>query len=274
MANMHTENMVSYSPISFSFYPLIAFTLFMAYMHSMSEMSKWRMDKEKNERGVSILSPEGYDRVINRGSLKPGHHIKVRGGEEVPADIIITGVYTAGTEHQGSPVLTARNPNRPKKRIQWAMNEVNVTGETAPISKRVFSINNEVVHSVEILKMDVTEALVNSSIRVTEECIAFANSVLTPDHRDLYITGIVAWVGVETKALNSPIAPDIRKSSPFSGYSNKGFLLSIVAMILLATINAIVAYYYYDGEVPVSFQMVWVNHCVYLNMIVPQAMEQ
>jgi hypothetical protein len=41
---------------------------------------------------------------------------------------------------------------------------------------------------------------------------------------------------------------ELHRNSPFAEYSNKGFLMSIGAMITFATINAIVAYYYYAPD--------------------------
>ena len=44
------------------------------------------------------------------------------------------------------------------------------------------------------------------------------------------------------------ITVELHRYSPFSEYSSKGFLISIAAMITFATVNAIVAYYYYETE--------------------------
>lgn len=51
--------------------------------------------------------------------------------------------------------------------------------------------------------------------------------------------GVICWVGTETRALNSPIMAEIKRATPFAEYSSKGFLMSVVAMLTLATINAI-----------------------------------
>ena len=65
----------------FSFYPLMAFTLFMAYIHCSSELSKWRKDTNKNGRTVTVLqrTPEGgVNRVqMKRGELRAGDVIEV-----------------------------------------------------------------------------------------------------------------------------------------------------------------------------------------------------
>ena len=82
-----------------SFYPLIAFTLFMAYMHMLSELDRWRKDREKNNRSVLLTCPNYHkNNNVTRGTLRPGDHVIVRAGEEVPADLIITGVYIEGHE--------------------------------------------------------------------------------------------------------------------------------------------------------------------------------
>lgn len=104
-----------------SFYPLMAFTFFMAYIHSSSEMSRWRKDKDKNSRTVAVLhtNPDGgfTTTLTKRGDLRPGDIIRVGVNEELPADMIITGIqfpHETGTKKKG--------------RIHWAMNEVQVTG--------------------------------------------------------------------------------------------------------------------------------------------------
>lgn len=63
-----------------SFYPLMAFTFFMAYIHSSSELSKLKKDNDKNGRTVTVLkkSENGTTRhQVKRGALQPGDIIEV-----------------------------------------------------------------------------------------------------------------------------------------------------------------------------------------------------
>jgi sRNA-binding protein len=59
----------------------MAFTLFMAYVHSSSELAKWRVDTDKNGRTVTILrrNPAGEitKSQIKRGELRAGDVIEV-----------------------------------------------------------------------------------------------------------------------------------------------------------------------------------------------------
>ncbi len=89
----------------------MAFTLFMGYIHCSSEMSKWKKDKDKNGRTVTVVSSVGTAQM-KRGDLRPGHIIRVGANEELPADILITEISHGSDE----------------RRVHWAMNEVQVTG--------------------------------------------------------------------------------------------------------------------------------------------------
>lgn len=254
-----------------SFYPLMAFTFFMAYIHSSSELGKLKKDNDKNGRTVTVLrkSESGVTRhQIKRGALHPGDVIEVGVNEELPADMLIVGISNSKDGNNG-------------KRVHWAMNEVQVTGETSPVKKRILPQPMSSILSIEILNLNLSQLIVNTdsenaTIIGDESLIGFANSQVVSTSESFKLIGIVCWVSTEVRALNSGIVVELHRNSPFLEYSSKGFLMSIVAMISFATINAIVAYYYYatESETQVSFQTVLVNHAIYINMIVPQAMEQ
>jgi magnesium-transporting ATPase (P-type) len=122
--------------------------------------------------------------------------------------------------------------------------------------------------------------LVNNSFHFDEHFIAFANSTIESSDQNTLIVGLVGWVGQETRALNMESSGTFRQPLPFFEYTTKGFLLSLFGMLSLATLDAIVSYYVVTSEETVlppdlpSFGTIWVNHVIYLNMMVPQAMEQ
>lgn len=58
----------------------MAFTFFMAYIHSSSELAKLKIDNDKNGRTATVLkySENGVTRhQIKRGALRPGDIIEV-----------------------------------------------------------------------------------------------------------------------------------------------------------------------------------------------------
>jgi hypothetical protein len=91
----------------------------------------------------------------------------------------------------------------------------------------------------------------------------------------------VCWVNRETKALSEPKQKMSQQPSPFTEYTNKAFLVSLITMLTLAFLDAVVAYISIPEEEAakkknklLSFGTILVNHVMYLNMLVPQAIEQ
>ncbi len=127
-----------------------------------------------------------------------------------------------------------------------------MVGETSPVKKRILPADSSSIQSIEILNLNIHQALVSMDKGVTvivdESMIGFSNSQVVSTSDSFTLTGVVCWVGTETRALNSSVTVDIHRSSPFSEYSSKGFLMSIIAMLTLATIDTIVAYYYYYND--------------------------
>lgn len=193
------------------------------------------------------------------------------------------------------------------------MNEVQVTGENTPVRKYLFKnrVEEILIPDLGVRKLIVSSNRgIESSKRVVDESmIAFANSMLigasevcfyhshsliVPQKE--YLTGIVCWVNRETKALTEPNQKMSQQPSPFTEYTNKAFIVSLITMLTLAIIDAIVAYIgiqnddvsirFANNEVlksnqdigksskSISFGSILVNHIMYLNMLVPQAIEQ
>lgn len=141
------------------------------------------------------------------------------------------------------------------------------------MKKRILSHPLSEIKTIEILNLNLPQALVTmegetETVIADESLIGFANSQVVSTSQSMKLVGIVCWVATEVRALSSGmgesgeenklyciliffivgITVELHRNSPFAEYSSKGFLLSIIAMITFATINAIVAYYYYETE--------------------------
>jgi magnesium-transporting ATPase (P-type) len=253
-----------------SFWPLIIFTLVIGFMYTWRQISIWKTDRKRNDHVIKLAKGG----TIRSGDLRPGHEIKVCADELIPADILITGV------------------DDPARRFY--LNEVQVTGENTPVRKAIYKY---AVDSIEIEDLNVRKLILysdNTKRAVDDTMIAFANSMLVGSGEVIflffnfyihiqneYITGIVCWVNRETKALNEPKQKMSQQPSPFTEYTNKAFLVSLITMLTLAVIDAIVAYIgISDDDLSkkknklFSFGTILVNHVMYLNMLVPQAIEQ
>lgn len=80
--------------------------------------------------------------------------------------MIITGIY----------IENDTQISHSHKRIHWAMNEVQVTGENKPVRKKALTDCN--LRTIEIINLRASQALVNSNTIVDDTYIAFANSRL------------------------------------------------------------------------------------------------
>lgn len=257
-----------------SFWPLIIFTVFIAITFAIKEMNSWKSDQKKNSNRVRLASPvsenksAGSDGFIERGKLRPGDRIEIRVGEQVPADVIIVGVRVDNREQQ-------------PKRMLFFLDEVQVTGENTPVRKIPFTCpDGSAIQKVEVEDLSLYKVKVNDRFIVDQHNIAFASSFLESELKDLVLTCIVVWVGTETKALNSSASSDqmksrYRKATPFDDYSGMGFLVSVFVLLGISLFNSLVSYYQETDYVhDVHFGTVFVSHLMYLNMIVPQALEQ
>ncbi|KAL0476680.1 phospholipid-transporting ATPase [Acrasis kona] len=235
-----------------SFWPLIIFTFVIGFMYMWRQLGIWKTDRKRNDHMIQLASGG----TIRSGDIKPGHVIRVSTDELIPADVLIIGV------------------DEPQKRFY--LNEVQVTGENTPVRKLLFK--NE-VDCIDIDDLHVRSLVVTTGQTkraVDESMIAFANSTLVGPTK--FIVGIVCWVNRETKALSEPKQKMSQQSSPFTEYTNKAFLVSLITMLILATMDAIAAFIGAQSlegvKMPSSFGTILVNHIMYLNMLVPQAIEQ
>jgi magnesium-transporting ATPase (P-type) len=180
-----------------SFWPLLIFTFFIAYMYSLSELKKLKNDIEINGRKIKLK--KGFK---SRGDIVPGDIIVLKNGDESPCDLILIGVEKLQRDEE--------------KRIIFSMNEVQVTGENAPVRKYLVSSN---VEKITIQDLNVHQAIVNDRIHINDRSIAYGNSILNCDD-NINVIGIASWVSRETKALSQPKSSvDYRQPSPFNGNS-------------------------------------------------------
>lgn len=247
-----------------SFIPLLLFTIFMSFVYAGKQLMAWKNDREKNQRLISLNKKRKYENtVIRRGDIRPGHFIDIKVGEEVPCDMIIVN---ARVENQS---------NYQPRRIIFFMNEVQVTGESTPVRKLPIAKDMK-IEKIEIKNLEKYEAIINGTKLVDETNIAFANSVVMSETPGVVITGIACWVGTEAKALRQPARESYKQPSPFNEYTTKGFMLSVLLLLVISTFNSLVAYFdEYDAageekDQTTKLSTVWVNHVMYLNMMVPQ----
>ncbi|EFC37819.1 predicted protein [Naegleria gruberi] len=241
-----------------SFYPLAVFTLFIAIVETKSQLTKWKTDKEKNERRVRMAT--GGEK--QRGQLKCGDEVLIGIGEELPADLILTDIIVEDTDVQ---FKTSRKP------ILY-MNEVTVTGENDPVKKCLLP---ESVHTIKIDNLLIRSATVNSKYILDESYIVFANSMIASVDQKITIRGIVAWSGTETKALHSSGATTSKQATPFQEYTQKGFFISLALMLFLSIVNTIASSFFgVEGNEEHSFGKVLITQIMYINMMVPQGLEQ
>lgn len=246
-----------------SFWPLLIFTLIIAIQAAYSEYRKWHNDAFINSRMVKTNRGE-----IQRGEILSGDIIYLRNNNESPCDLV---------------VLSAKKEKSSKrKRIIFSMNEAQVTGETAPVRKFVPLENNEKLTKIEVSNLEFHKGCIfvkdesNNTLQkdFNEKNVIFGNSLLVCED-DVEIKGIATWLSTETKALTPPKSTeDLRQPSPFSDYTIKGFLLTVTLMVSISLINTIIALMKHNSELKVSYFTVWINNLMYLNMMVPQAMEQ
>lgn len=238
-----------------SFYPLAIFTIFIAVVETKNQLSKWKTDKEKNERPVKMADGT----FKQRGELRCGDEVIISIGEEVPADLILTDIIVEDNKmHTRKPILY--------------MNEVTVTGENDPVKK---SLLTEEIKSIRIDNLLLRSAVINEKIHVDESYIIFANSVIASIDQNISLKGIVAWSGTETKALHSSGANTSKQPTPFLEYTNKGFFISLALMLFLATVNTIASMFFgVEGGEEHSFGKVLITQIMFINMMVPQGLEQ
>jgi magnesium-transporting ATPase (P-type) len=247
-----------------SFWPLLVFTIFMAVSTTFSEWRKRKNDYKKNSRNVTLVhiqNDEYTEETVQRCSLKSGDIVKINANEAIPADVLILDTRVDG--------------KKTIDKLIFHTNEVQVTGESAPVRKYCYT---EPVENITIAEISEHKALINSQHVEISKHFAYGDSILESKTENLSVYGVVCWVGSETKALRNPIAESgstLRQPSPFDDFTSRGFVLSVVVMLVIATINAIAAVFYHQEESQsISFVVIWVNHVMYLNMLVPQAMEQ
>jgi magnesium-transporting ATPase (P-type) len=268
-----------------SFWPLIIFALFIAFMHALSELNLWRADHQKNTRPVHKLNSKSkkegiQEEIVERGKLRPGDIIRIRVGEEIPADILLIDARIEETNRTDGKSEEKTDIGKKNTRLIFYTDEVQVTGENTPVRKYVLA-RDDLVTSIEIENVKSHKALINSHYLVdVDQNVAYAGSRLVSKIPNLTVSGVVCWVSTETKALSNPVTVSssrrFKQPSPFDEFTTKGFFISVLAMMVIATLNAIVAYFYNEQDETdrVSFSIVLVNHVMYLNMMVPQAMEQ
>eukprot|EP01080_Neovahlkampfia_damariscottae_P000964 gene964-9871_t len=237
-----------------SFWPLLIFTFFIAYMYSMTELKKRKNDIEINGRIVNLKNKK----TKTRGEIIPGDIIILKNNEEAPCDLIL--------------IDYEKNEKDESKRIIFSMNEAQVTGETKPVRK--YLVNGK-IDKITIDDLNKTELIVNDKQNIDEKSIAYGNSILNCDD-DIKIIGVACWVSRETKALKQPKSPiDYRQPSPFNEYTMKGFLLSLFFMLAISVFNSIVSSIHRPEErAKTNLITILVINIMYLNMMVPQAMEQ
>lgn len=246
-----------------SFYPLIIFTIIIAIQAAYSELKKWKNDAFINSN--IIRTNRGN---LQRGEILAGDIIFIRNNDIAPCDL----------------VLLASKKEKPskRKRVMISMNEAQVTGETAPVRKFLPIETDEKLRKIEVNDLEFhkgtlyVEDRLNKVIQkdFNEKNILFGNSVLICED-DVEISGVATWLSNETKALRPPKSTeDLRQPSPFSEYTIKGFLLTVTLMISISLLNTIIALMKHSNDLKVSYFTVWINNLMYLNMMVPQAMEQ
>jgi hypothetical protein len=81
-------------------------------------------------------------------------------------------------------------------------------GETSPVKKRILSHPVSHVKSIEILNLNLPQALITmegetETVIADESLIGFANSQVVSTSESMKLIGIVCWVATEVRALNS-----------------------------------------------------------------------
>ncbi|KAL9641831.1 hypothetical protein ABK040_011816 [Willaertia magna] len=264
-----------------SFYPLAIFTIFIAIVEMKAQLTKWKNDKEKNERLVKLSN----GKMKKRGELVCGDEVFIDIGEEVPADLILTDVFILKEENENTnEEESIQQFNYHRKPILF-MNEVTVTGENDPVKKSL--LNNININTIRLDNLLNRSAVINEKYYVDESYIIFANSIIASTDQKIRLKGIVSWVGTETKSLHSSNANEPKQPTPFLEYANKGFFLSLFLMLFLALVNSIGSFVYgaesvlqnnnggnNDNSTIQSFGKVFLTHLMFINMMVPQGLEQ